>query len=121
MDASHYGGDHLVYMGDYLPPTHPYFRMTKEELEDVFFPALAKFNPAFKRSWVRKTWLHREAYAQPVVKVNHSQHVPAMQTPLANLYFASMAQVYPWDRGTNYAVAIGKRVADLVIHQEGAQ
>jgi protoporphyrinogen oxidase len=115
MDISHYGGDHLVYLGDYLPATHRYFQMTKEELEDTFFPTLTKFNPAFDRSWVRKTWLHREAYAQPVVKINHSQNIPAMATPIANLYFASMAQVYPWDRGTNYAVELGKRAAALVL------
>ena len=24
------------------------------------------------------------------------------------LYFASMSQVYPWDRGTNFAVALGR-------------
>jgi protoporphyrinogen oxidase len=115
MDASHYGGDHLLYLGDYLPATHRYFEMTKEELEDVFFPALTKFNPAFDRSWVRKTWLHREVYAQPVVKVNHSRNIPAMATPMPNLYFASMAQVYPWDRGTNYAVELGRRVAAIVL------
>jgi len=30
------------------------------------------------------------------------------------LYFASMSQVYPWDRGTNFAVEIGRRVAGMV-------
>ena len=88
--------------------------MTKEQLEDRFFSSLTKVNPAFDRSWVRKTWLHRELYAQPVVKINHSRNIPAMATPIPNLYFASMAQVYPWDRGTNYAVELGRRVARYV-------
>jgi hypothetical protein len=26
-----------------------------------------------------------------------------------------MSQVYPWDRGTNYAVEIGQRVAGMVM------
>jgi hypothetical protein len=30
------------------------------------------------------------------------------------LYFASMSQVYPWDRGTNFAVEIGRKVAGMV-------
>lgn len=119
MDSSHYGGDHLLYLGDYLPATHEYFTMTKEQLEDVFFAALTKVNPAFDRSWVRKTWLHREAYAQPVVRLNHSRNIPALATPMPGLYFASMAQVYPWDRGTNYAVEIGQRVAQLVLKDAG--
>jgi len=30
------------------------------------------------------------------------------------LYLANMQQVYPWDRGTNYAVEIGEKVVKLV-------
>jgi len=32
ISAEHYGGDHIVYCGDYLPPDHPYFEYTKDEL-----------------------------------------------------------------------------------------
>jgi hypothetical protein len=28
-----------------------------------------------------------------------------------------MSQVYPWDRGTNFAVEIGQRAAGLVIEE----
>jgi hypothetical protein len=38
-----------------------------------------------------------------------------LRTPLNGLYFASMSQVYPWDRGTNFAVEIGRRVARMVM------
>jgi hypothetical protein len=33
---------------------------------------------------------------------------------VSDLYFASMSQVYPWDRGTNFAVEIGRKVASMV-------
>jgi len=109
--AEHYGGDNLIYMGDYLPPDHPYFDMSKEELADIFLPALSRFNPDFQRDWVKDVWLFRTRYAQPVPSVNHSQNIPPLRTPLTGVYFASMSQVYPWDRGTNFAVEIGRRVA----------
>ena len=57
----HFGGDHIVYMGDYLEPEHEYFRLSQEELLERFLPALKKFNPKFERDWVRKTWLFRTA------------------------------------------------------------
>jgi protoporphyrinogen oxidase len=107
----HYGGDHLVYCGDYLPADHRYFTMAPDAVIDEWLEALPKANTAFDRSWVRKTWLFREAYAQPVVPVNHSRNLPPLRTPLPGLFFASMSQVYPWDRGTNYAVELGRRVA----------
>jgi protoporphyrinogen oxidase len=111
IDRKHYGGDHLVYCGDYLEPSHDYFRMSKEELLERFLPALKRVNPRFEAAWVRDAWLHREPYAQPIVPVNHSRNVPPLATPLPGLFWASMSQVYPWDRGTNFAVELGQRVA----------
>ncbi|HZD09794.1 MAG TPA: oxidoreductase, partial [Candidatus Binatia bacterium] len=61
-----------------------------------------------------RSWLFRARYAQPVPEVNHSQNIPALHTPLPNLYFASMSQVYPWDRGTNFAVKIGREAAEMI-------
>ena len=113
IDKSHYGGEHLVYCGDYLEPDHPYFQMSKEELQEVFLPVLHKFNRRFDPSWVRRSWFFREPYAQPVPALHHSRNIPPLETPIPGLYMANMSQVYPWDRGTNYAVEIGRQVAAL--------
>ncbi len=115
IDPKHYGGDHLVYCGDYLKPDHEYFSLSHEELLARFLPALPRFNPDFNPDWVRKSWLFREKYAQPVPPLNHSRNIPDLATPIPGLYWASMSQVYPWDRGTNYAVEIGQEVARRAI------
>jgi protoporphyrinogen oxidase len=111
IEPEHYGGDHLIYCGDYLDPSHEYFRLTEDELLERFLPALKAVNPRFERAWVRAAWLHREPYAQPIVPVNHARSIPPLATPLPGLFWASMSQVYPWDRGTNFAVELGQRVA----------
>ena len=115
MGTEHYGGDHLVYMGDYLKTDHRYFSMPDAAVLDEWLAALTRINPAFDRAWVRKTWLFRAGYAQPVVPLGFSPHIPPLQTPVPGLFLASMSQVYPWDRGTNYAVEIGRRVARLLM------
>ena len=43
---------------------------------------------------------------------------PRIQTPIEELYFASMSQVYPWDRGTNFAVEIGRRAARMMLGKQ---
>jgi protoporphyrinogen oxidase len=111
LPKENYGGDVLVYCGDYIPPDHEYFSLSDDQLVERFLPALAKVNPQFQRNWVRKAWVWRAPYAQPVPGVNHSQAIPPLKTPLPGVYWASMSQVYPWDRGTNYAVELGRRVA----------
>jgi protoporphyrinogen oxidase len=109
-----FGGDHIVYAGDYLELGHEYFSMSDEQLLERFIPAFQKFNPEFSRDWVKKIWVHKTNYAQPVPLVNHSKNIPDIQTPIDGLYFASMSQVYPWDRGTNFAVEIGRKAARMM-------
>jgi len=115
LPKEHYGGDHIVYCGDYLETDHEYFSLSKEELLQRFLPALARINPKFQPEWVTGSWLYRTNYAQPVPFVNHSRNIPAIRTPLPGLFFASMSQVYPWDRGTNFAVEIGRNAAKLML------
>ncbi len=114
VSKEHFGGDHIIYAGDYLEAGHEYFSLSDEELLERFLPAFKKFNPAFEREWVKKVWVFKTNYAQPVPLLNHSQHIPAIQPPIEGLYFASMSQVYPWDRGTNFAVEIGRRAARMM-------
>ncbi len=116
ISREHYGGDHIVYCGDYVPPNHEYFRMDEADLAARFLPALATINPNFQADWVRKWWVWRAPYAQPVPATFHSRNIPDIKTPYPGLYWASMSQVYPWDRGTNYAVEIGRRAAKLAMN-----
>ncbi len=115
VSSQHFGGDHILYCGDYLETGHEYFSLSDEDLLARFIPGIQRINPAFSPDWINKIWVHRTRYAQPVPLVGHSRHIPAIQTPLTGLFFASMSQVYPWDRGTNFAVEIGRRAAKLML------
>ena len=71
--------------------------------------------PRFDRSWIqahRHVW--RARYAQPVVVRRYSALLPGMTTPLNGLFLCSMAQVYPEDRGTNYAIREGRRAGATI-------
>ena len=114
IDPAHYGGETIVYCGDYLTADHPYLELPAEELLEKYLPGIRRLNPAFERDWIRRYWKFTELYAQPVPLVGHGKRVPPLATPLAGLYMANMSQIYPWDRGTNYAVALGRRAALVV-------
>ena len=108
-----------MYIGDYLDPGHRYFQMSAEELLAEFTPHLRRFNPYFNPGWLTGAWAHKATYAQPVPPVNYAAMIPDVRTPLPGLYFASMSQVYPWDRGTNYAVEMGRNVAAMIAADSG--
>ncbi|HRE49151.1 MAG TPA: NAD(P)/FAD-dependent oxidoreductase [Aggregatilineales bacterium] len=115
LPREHYNGDHLIYCGDYVMPDHPYLTMPEDALAETFTAALKHFNPAFTPDWVRARWVFRTGYAQPIPLLNHSAHIPDLATPLRGLYSANMSQVYPWDRGTNYAIQLGRAAAGRIL------
>jgi len=89
-------------------------QMSKEELLKEFGPYLSRINQQFNNLTMKQSFLVRAKFAQPIVPVNHSQNIPSLQTPIPNVYYASMSQVYPWDRGVNYAIEMGQRVARVI-------
>lgn len=118
-DPAWYGGNHLTYVANYLPPNHPYLKMSKEELFKKFLPYLKKINPSFNFSLSPPAGglrfeLFHGFFAQPVFSVNYSVVLPDFITPIPNVYLANMDMVYPWDRGTNYAIELGEKVASLL-------
>ncbi len=117
MPKEYYGEDVLVYCGDYVPPDHEYFQLSEETLAERFADTLSTFNLDFKKDWIRKYWVFGAPYAQPVPGINHSENILPLKTPLPGVYWASMSQVYPYDRGTNYAVEIGRRLANLILNE----
>jgi protoporphyrinogen oxidase len=109
-----YQGKHIMYIGNYLSKTHRLFNLSKEELLAEFMPHLKKINPEFNPSLIEETFLFRDTYAQPVVPLNYSEMMPGFRTPVENIFLANMSLVYPEDRGTNYAVDVGNKVALLI-------
>jgi protoporphyrinogen oxidase len=114
LSPEYFGGDHILYCGDYLETDHEYFQLTKEEIIQRFIPSLQRINPEFQPEWINNAWQYKTNYAQPVPFVNHSKNIPDIRTPIDGLFFASMSQVYPWDRGTNFAVEIAQKAVKMM-------
>lgn len=114
MDKKNYNNEHLLYLGNYKPADDEYFKLSKEEMLKKFDPYLKKINSTYKDSIIDYE-LFRAPFAQPIIPINYSKIIPPFVTPLNNVYLANIEQVYPWDRGTNYAVELGKKVAKLII------
>jgi protoporphyrinogen oxidase len=109
-----YGGRHIVYLSKYLPESAELFNMADATLLEYTLPHLQRMFPEFRHDWIKTYHVWRARYSQPVVERHYSRLVPAHDTPLANLYIATMAQIYPEDRGTNYAIREGRKVGAQV-------
>lgn len=109
--ASSYGGNHIVYLSKYLPHTDALYKMTAKEVLDFALPYIQKMFPEFDLSWVRKYDVWKARWSQPVVEKHYSALIPPVSGPQSGFFLCSMAQIYPEDRGTNYAIREGRKLA----------
>ena len=110
-----YGGKHILYISNYPSRDSDMYKMSPDDLMDLFVPHLQKINPDFDRSWVLEYHHHKLDGAQPIVGINYGDGIPDHRTPLKGLYLANTTQIYPEDRGTNYSVRMGGKVAQMVL------
>lgn len=116
LDAKeNYGGDHIVYLSKYLPTTEKLFSFTPDEMLEYCIPFIQQIFPEFDRSWILSHHVWKAHYSQPVITKHYSTLIPSLNTPIDGLWLCTMAQVYPEDRGTNYAVRYGRRVAKEIL------
>jgi protoporphyrinogen oxidase len=109
--AATYGGRHIVYLSKYLPESDTLYHMSDAEVLDYSLRHLQRMFPALRRQWLLDSHVWRARHSQPIVERRYNALIPKRVTPLPGLYLASMAQIYPEDRGTNYAIREGRAVA----------
>ena len=113
--AETYGGRHIVYLSKYLAETDPLYALHRCA-DALTIPSLTvqRMFPDFSRGWILASHVWHARFAQPIVTRNYPSLDSRCGNPLDGFYIASMAQIYPEDRGTNYAVREGRAIAQRV-------
>lgn len=110
IDKSHYGNSHILYVENYVEDASPLLQMTKEELHAYYLPHLKKIHPDFGNEGLPKLYNFSFPFAQPIYNEDFIAARPTFETPVKNLYMANLDMTYPFDRGVNYAVSLGKKI-----------
>ena len=111
---ANYDGKHIVFLSRYLAKQDPLWAASDEDYLNFALGHLQRMFPALQRDWIQDFRIWRAEFAQPVTEVGYSRYVPGQETPYDNATISTMAQIYPEDRGTNYAIREGKAVAKLI-------
>ncbi len=106
-----YGGRHILYISNYLFSNEVQYHCSQQDLLDEYIPHLQKINPAFDATWIDGCFSFSEQYAQPIISTNYSSKMLPIEMASKGLFVASMPQIYPEDRGLNYAIRIGRSAA----------
>jgi protoporphyrinogen oxidase len=105
------GGDHILYVPQYLSADDPRYAQTDEEVLRRYTDALALVNPAFDRRWIRFSAVFRDRYAQPICLTDYKTTTPPIQTPVANLFLTDSCQLHPHDRTISGSFGLGREAA----------
>ena len=105
-----YGGRHIVYLSKYLPYTDALYAMDADAVLAFALPHLKRMFPRLQRDWILRHHVWKARWSQPVVEKHYSRLIPPQAGPRPGFHLCSMAQIYPEDRGTNYAVRAGRDI-----------
>ncbi len=119
INKKHYGNNHLLYVANYYEQNNQILKMSVDAVTDYFLPYLKKINSEFlsagkQGSIFNSKFYFTHPFAQPLYNREFLNNRPEMITPSKNFYLANLEMTYPYDRGTNFAVKLGKQVAGLI-------
>ena len=122
IDKKHYGRNHIVYVGWYVDREDPLIKMSAKEVLNYCLPHLKKItdNPTLLklrgtgRLQINNYYKFVGPFAQPIYDKDFLKNKPDFITPVKNFYIANLDMTYPYDRGTNYAVKLGREVSKLI-------
>lgn len=114
--SERFDGLNIYYIGDYIPAEHDYMSMPEADLKARWYGELKKMFPEFDPAQVTDDELTRMRNAQHIVDIGFEEDklVPH-ETPCPGVLMCNFSQIYPMDRGTNYAVRDGNRMAEMLL------
>ena len=114
LPPKYYKNKHVLYLANYLSKDNPMYSMDSKELLDLYIPHLQKINPFFNETWIEEAYYQKIEGAQPIITIDYSKIIPEHSTPIKGLLLANTSQIYPEDRGTNFSVALAKKIDSIL-------
>lgn len=117
VDKAKYADKHVYYLGAYAPHDHQFFEISEEELKKIFFDYLIKIFKNFEENKIEKVFVFKFKNAQHVAGTNYKTppdpHLDRGGLK-SNIYHVNFAQIFPEDRGMNYAVKEAEKAVKLI-------
>ena len=96
-------GTNVYYLGTYGD---------SEQNVEGWFKYLKNIFPEFEEKLVDRKWIFRFKHAQHIVDTNYQLLIKNYESKNNKIIYANFAQIYPEDRGVNFAVREGERAAN---------
>ncbi len=116
VDKEQYNNKNIVYLGIYtndeseiMSKGIDYFQMEAVKL-------FKNINPNFKEKWLEDIFLFKAENAQHIADVDYYKNLPQIKSSTKNLYQGSLGHIYPYDRGVDKAIWLGKEISKKLLN-----
>ncbi len=117
IDKSNYNNNHILYISNYMTEDNKLYNLSKEELLKEYMKSLTKINKEFTMKNIKDYYVFDEKYAQPIIECNYSEYIMDDKLQNEKIYLCTMPQIYPEDRGMNYAIKSGISIANKILEE----
>lgn len=117
IDKSNYDNNHILYISNYMTEDNKLYNVSKEELLKEYMKSLTKINKEFTMKNIKDYYVFDEKYAQPIIECNYSEYIMNDKLEKEKIYLCTMPQIYPEDRGMNYAIRSGMNLANKILEE----
>ncbi len=118
VSSKKYNGKNIIYISNYMYSDDKLYTLSERELYQIYEPYLKKIVKNYNPNDILEYHIYDELYAQPIIEVEYSKNILPLKLEKQGLYVATMPQIYPEDRGMNYAIKMGYEVANLIIKSD---
>jgi protoporphyrinogen oxidase len=109
-----YKGKNVYYIGFYAEHDHRYFTAENHEIIKEWEDGLRAMFPQFDASKIREKQLFKFKNAQHIVDIGYEEKIPPYESVVEHVYVSNFSQIYPEDRGLNFAIREGNKIAELI-------
>ena len=117
IDKSNYDNNHILYISNYMTEDNKLYNVSKEELLKVYMNSMTKINKEYTMENIKDYYVFDEKYAQPIIECNYSEYIMDDKLEKEKIYLCTMPQIYPEDRGINYAIKMGNKIANKILKE----
>jgi protoporphyrinogen oxidase len=111
LNKKNYSGKYVYYIAKYLEVHDELYEKDKEEISRLWLSYLDKMFDNFDEDRITQKFLFKSSYAQHIADRNYYNIVPNTNEITKNIYLANFSLIYPEDRGMNYAIREGVKLA----------
>lgn len=118
IDKSNYENNHIIYISNYMTEDNKLYNLSEEDLLKEYMKYLTQINKDFTIDNIKEYHVYDEKYAQPIIECNYSNYIMKDKLENENIYLCTMPQIYPEDRGMNYAIRAGNKIAKEILEND---